>query len=148
MNPFRLNLAREFGFDAVNPQETDLVQKVTDETSTAGADVVFEVSGSAAGAEMVTKLPRTRGRIIVVAIFAQPPKIDLFRFFWRELRLCGARVYEPQDFEEAIALAASGSLPLDRMVTGIRPLDGLAEAMHQLEGGGPVMKLLMQCAEE
>ncbi len=148
VNPFRLNLAREFGFDAVNPQEIDLVQKVTDETATAGADVVFEVSGSAAGAEMVTKLPRTRGRIVVVAIFAQPPKIDLFRFFWRELRLCGARVYETQDFEEAIALAASGSLPLDRMVTGVRPLDGLAEAMHQLEGGGPVMKLLMQCAEE
>jgi threonine dehydrogenase-like Zn-dependent dehydrogenase len=97
---------------------------------------------------MVTKLPRTRGRIVVVAIFAQPPKLDLFRFFWRELKLCGARVYEPQDFEEAIALAASGSLPLDRIVTGVRPLDGLADAMHQLEGGGPVMKILMQCAEE
>jgi (R,R)-butanediol dehydrogenase/meso-butanediol dehydrogenase/diacetyl reductase len=148
VNPFRLNLAREFGLDAVNPQETDLVRKVEEETATAGADVVFEVSGSAAGAEMVTKLPRTRGRIVVVAIFAQPPKLDLFRFFWRELKLCGARVYEPQDFEEAIALAASGSLPLDRIVTGVRPLDGLADAMHQLEGGGPVMKILMQCAEE
>jgi (R,R)-butanediol dehydrogenase / meso-butanediol dehydrogenase / diacetyl reductase len=148
VNPFRLNLAREFGFDAVNPQDTDLVRKVEEETATAGADVVFEVSGSAAGAGMVTKLPRTRGRIVVVAIFAQPPTLDLFRFFWRELKLCGARVYEPQDFEEAIALAASGTLPLDRMVTGVRPLEGLADAMHQLEGGGPVMKILMQCAEE
>ena len=148
VNPFRLNLAREFGFDAVNPLETDLVSKVTEETGTAGADVVFEVSGSAAGAEMMTKLPRTRGRIVVVAIFAQPPKIDLFRFFWRELKLAGARVYEPQDFEEAIALAASGSIPLDRIISGIRPLDGLADAMRQLEGGGPVMKLLVQCAED
>jgi 2-desacetyl-2-hydroxyethyl bacteriochlorophyllide A dehydrogenase len=148
INPFRLNLAREFGLDAFSPLETDLVRKVEQETGTAGADVVFEVSGSAAGAEMVPKLPRTRGRIVVVAIFAQPPKIDLFRFFWRELKLCGARVYEPQDFEEAIALAASGLLPLDRIVTGVRPLDGLADAMHQLEGGGPVMKILVQCAEE
>jgi 2-desacetyl-2-hydroxyethyl bacteriochlorophyllide A dehydrogenase len=148
VNPFRLNLAREFGLDAVNPLESDLVQKVNFETAEAGADVVFEVSGSAAGAEMVTKLPRTRGRIVVVAIFAQPPKLDLFRFFWRELKLCGARVYEPQDFEEAIALAASGSLPLDRIVTSVRPLDGLAEAMHQLEGGGAVMKILMQCGDE
>jgi 2-desacetyl-2-hydroxyethyl bacteriochlorophyllide A dehydrogenase len=148
VNPFRLQLAREFGLDAVNPLEADLVQKVNDETATAGADVVFEVSGSAAGAEMVTKLPRTRGRIVVVAIFAQPPKLDLFRFFWRELKLCGARVYEPQDFEEAIALAASGSLPLDRIVSSVLPLDGLADAMHQLEGGGTVMKILMRCAEE
>ena len=148
VNPFRVALAREFGFDTVNPLETDLAQKVTDETAGTGADVVFEVSGSAAGAEMVTKLPRTRGRIVVVAIFAQPPKIDLFRFFWRELQLRGARVYEPEDFEAAIALAASGSMPLDRFITGIQPLEGLADAMHQLEAGGPVMKILMRCAEE
>ena len=32
-----------------------------------------------------------RSRIVVVAIFGEPPKVDLFRFFWRELRLCGAR---------------------------------------------------------
>ena len=38
---------------------------------------------------MMTKLPRTRGRLVVVAIFADAPKVDLFRFFWRELRLCG-----------------------------------------------------------
>jgi (R,R)-butanediol dehydrogenase/meso-butanediol dehydrogenase/diacetyl reductase len=148
LNAFRLNLARELGLEAVNPLETDLVAKVTEETGTAGADVVFEVSGSAAGAETMTKLPRTRGRIVVVAIFAQPPKIDLFRFFWRELKLAGARVYEPQDFEEAIKLAASGTVPLDRIITGIRPLDALADAMHQLEGGGPVMKLLVRCGED
>ena len=148
INPFRLQLAREFGLDAVNPQEIDLVQKVMDETGTAGADLVFEVSSSTAGAEMMTKLPRTRGRIVVVGIFAQPPKVDLFRFFWRELRLFGARVYEPQDFEAAIALAASGSLPLDRIITGIQPLEGLTDAMHQLEGGGSVMKLLMRCSED
>lgn len=148
INPFRLSLAREFGLDAVNPLEIDVVSKVNEETGTAGADVVFEVSGSAAGAEMMTKLPRTRGRIVVVAIFAQPPKVDLFRFFWRELKLAGARVYEPRDFEDAIALAASGSIPLDRIISGVRPLDGLADAMHQLEGGGAVMKLLVQCAED
>ena len=76
--------------------------------------MVFEVTGSAAGAEMMTKLPRTRGRIVVVAILRQPAKVDLFRFFWRELKLIGARVYEPEDFEAAIALAASGRMPLER----------------------------------
>jgi (R,R)-butanediol dehydrogenase / meso-butanediol dehydrogenase / diacetyl reductase len=148
VNAFRIRLARELGLEAVNPLETDLVAKVTEETGNAGADVVFEVSGSAAGAEMMTKLPRTRGRIVVVAIFAQPVKVDLFRFFWRELRLAGARVYEPEDFEAAIALAASGTLPLDRIVSGIRPLDSLADAMQELEGGGPVMKILVRCAED
>jgi len=148
LNPFRVQLAREFGLDAISPLDVDLEQKVMDETGATGADVVFEVSGSATGAEMVTKLPRTRGRIVVVAIFSQTAKIDLFRFFWRELQLRGARVYEPEDFETAIALAASGTLPLDRIVTSVQPLETLSDAMHQLEQGGPVMKILVRCSED
>ena len=147
VNPFRVQFAREFGLDAINPLELDLGQKVMDETGTAGADLVFEVTGSLAGAEMVTKLPRTRGRIVVVAIFSQPAKLDLFRFFWRELQLRGARVYEPEDVETAIALAVSGTLPLDRIVTTVEPLEALSDAMRQLEQGGPVMKILVRCSE-
>jgi len=147
VNPFRLRLAGELGIEAVDPSHTDLVSLVNQQTGDAGADVVFEVSGSSAGAEMMTKLPRTRGRIVVVAIFSDPPKVDLFRFFWRELKLAGARVYEPEDFEAAIALAGSGRLPLDRLITTVVPLDGLAEGFHQLERGGEVMKILVSCAE-
>jgi (R,R)-butanediol dehydrogenase / meso-butanediol dehydrogenase / diacetyl reductase len=147
VNPFRIQLARELGIDAIHPQETDLVALVNERTGAAGADVVFEVSGSAAGSEMMTRLPRTRGRIVVVAIYGEAPKVDLFRFFWRELRLTGARVYEAEDFEMAIGLAASGRLPLDKLITSVVPLDGLEEGMRQMEAGGQVMKILVSCAE-
>jgi 2-desacetyl-2-hydroxyethyl bacteriochlorophyllide A dehydrogenase len=145
INPYRIALARDLGLDVIHPQQTDVAAMVNEETGGAGADVVFEVSGSPAGAELMSKLPRTRGRICVVAIFAEPPKIDLFRFFWRELRLLGARVYEHQDFDKAIQLAASGRLPLDRLITRVAPIDGLEESFRQLEGGGEVMKILMRC---
>ncbi len=138
VNPFRLQLARDLGIDAVNPLETDLPALVNERTGGAGADVVFEVSGSQAGADTMTKLPRTRGRIVVVAIFGEAPKVDLFRFFWRELKLSGARVYEPEDFELAIELASTGRLPLAKLITDVLPLAGLEEAMHRMEGGGDV----------
>jgi len=109
--------------------------------------VVFEVSSSAPGVEMMTKLPRVRGRIVVVALFPEPPKVDLFRFFWRELRLCGARVYEYQDFEEAIQLTASGALPFERLITSVVPLDKLELGFREMERGGPVMKILVKCSE-
>jgi 2-desacetyl-2-hydroxyethyl bacteriochlorophyllide A dehydrogenase len=147
VNPFRVQLARELGIEAVNPKETGLVDLVNERTNGAGADVVFEVSGSAAGSEMMTKLPRTRGRIVVVAIYAEPAKVDLFRFFWRELKLAGARVYEAEDFEMAIDLAASGKLPLDKLITNVVPLDRLQDGMRQMEAGGEVMKILVSCAE-
>jgi len=98
--------------------------------------------------EIGTYSNATRALSSLVAIFSQPPKIDLFRFFWRELQLRGARVYEPEDFEAAIALAASGTLPLDRIITSIERLETLSNAMHQLEQGGPVMKILVQCSND
>ncbi len=146
VNPYRLTLASGLGLEVVNPRATDLVEFVTAHTGGAGADVVFEVSGSAAGAEMMTRLPRTRGRIVVVAIFSEPPAVDLFRFFWRELRLSGARVYESEDFENAIQLAGSGVLPLDRMVTATIPLAELATGFREMERGAEVMKVLVECA--
>ncbi|MFN0170832.1 MAG: zinc-binding dehydrogenase [Bryobacteraceae bacterium] len=145
INPYRIELASQLGVRAVNPKDTDLAALVNEETGGAGADVVMEVTGSQAGASLMTQLVRTRGRIVIVAIFAEQPKLDLFRFFWRELRLCGARVYEHQDFETAIDLAASGKLPLRQLISGVKPLEGVAEAVHQLEGGGPVMKILIDC---
>ena len=98
-----------------------------------------------AGAELMTKLPRVRGRIVVVAIFAKPPNIDLFRFFWRELKLCGARVYEHQDFETAIKLAAAGAIPIQQLITAVYPLDDLQTGLEQMEKGGEVMKVLVTC---
>jgi 2-desacetyl-2-hydroxyethyl bacteriochlorophyllide A dehydrogenase len=144
---FRVELARGLGIDAVNPMETDLPGLIGERTAGTGADVVFEVSGSAAGAEMMTKLPRTRGRIVAVAIFAEPPKVDLFRFFWRELKLTGARVYEEQDFEAAIRLAAAGGLPLEKLITTVVPLGKVEEGLRLMERGGEVMKVLVSCAE-
>lgn len=144
VNAYRVELAQRLGFDAINPQATDLLAAVMQRTGGAGADIVFEVSGSQAGASIMTELLRTRGLAVVVAIFAQPPAVDLFRFFWRELRLQGVRVYEAEDFEAAIALAASGALPLDALITDIRPLSGLHTGFADMEAGGAVMKILLE----
>jgi 2-desacetyl-2-hydroxyethyl bacteriochlorophyllide A dehydrogenase len=147
VNEFRVKLARDLGIDAVNPRETDLVALTSERSGGAGADVVFEVSGSQAGAEMMTKLPRTRGRIVVVAIYGEPPKVDLFRFFWRELKLAGARVYEAADFEHAIELAAAAKLPLEHLITAVLPLDRIEDGMRQMERGGDCMKILVSCTD-
>ena len=144
INPYRVELAQFMGFDAVNPLEADLVDRVMARTGGAGADVLFEVSGSASGAEVMTELLRTRGAVVIVAIFGQAPKVDLFRFFWRELKMQGVRVYESEDFEQAIDLAASGALPLDKLITSVRPLDGLQAGFEEMEQGGPAMKILLE----
>jgi 2-desacetyl-2-hydroxyethyl bacteriochlorophyllide A dehydrogenase len=148
VNPFRLKLARDLGLEVVNPKETDLSDFVTQRTGGTGADVVFEVTGTPAGAAVMTQLVRVRGRMVIVGVFGEPSKVDLFRFFWRELHLCGARVYEPQDFDKAIALAASGVLPLERLISARWPVTELQKAFEQIEAGTDLMKVLINTQGE
>lgn len=146
VNPFRIGLLRGLGFEVVNPREVDLVNLVNSQTSDAGADIVFEVSGSDPAAAIMTDLLRVRGRIVLVAVFSKSTPVNLHRFFWRELRLIGARVYEPCDFDEAIALLAANSQPFQELITGVYPLDDLQRGLKEMDSGADVMKILVDCA--
>ena len=145
VNPARLELAGDLGFDAVDPRVTDVAGYVEAITGGTGADVVFEVSGSAAGAHAMTEAAGLRGRIVVVAIYPDPVPVRLFDFFWKELQLRGARVYEPPDYEQAIGLLASGALPLERLISRIEPLERLPEVFRELEAGTNDIKVLVDC---
>ncbi len=129
----------------IDPAATDVPAAVLERTNGAGADVVFEVSGSAAGADLMTQLACIRGRIVVVAIFPMPQPVRLFDFFWKELRLIGARVYEPEDYEKAIDLIASGALPLERLISAVEPLERLPSIFESLDANVEAMKILVDC---
>src|SRR5690606_38220196 len=107
INPFRLELARQLGLEAVHPGDTDLARLCEQRSGGSGADVVFEVSGAPAAALSLTDLLAIRGRAVIVAIYPQPVPLNLFHFFWKELQMRGARVYEPQDYDKALSLIAA-----------------------------------------
>ena len=144
VNKNRIEFIQSLGFQTVNPIESDLVAAVDKFTEGSMADIVFEVSGVQAGVTAMTQIPRVRGRIVMVAIHAEPKAVDLFRFFWREIKLIGARVYEPEDFDEAITLAASGSLPLDKMITQISPLVEAQSVFETIDKNPAGMKYLLE----
>jgi 2-desacetyl-2-hydroxyethyl bacteriochlorophyllide A dehydrogenase len=147
LNPHRLQRLRDLGFEALDPREKDLVKLLKERTDGAGADAVFEVSGHPDGAKLATELPRARGLIVIVGIFAQPVEFPLFPFFWKELRMRGARVYERQDFQRAINLASAGTLPLKDLITETLPLANLKDGLEQMTAGGDTLKILINCQE-
>ena len=145
IDPNRRAAAAEMGLQTLDPSSVDQVAWVEEWTGGAGADVVFEVSGSAAAVLGATSLAKVRGTLVVVAIHSQPRLIDLHRVFWRELRILGARVYERRDFERAVELVAQGEIPADRLITRVVPLAEVASAFEVLEAG-QAMKLLVEVA--
>lgn len=137
----RRRAVARLGFDTIDPSDDPAawVERWTDD---AGADVVFEVSGSEAGVLTATSLARVRGTIVVVAIHPRPRPVDLHRVFWRELRLLGARVYQREDFEAAIGLVADGVVPAGDLISAVVPIDALPGAFAALERG-EAMKILV-----
>jgi len=87
INQSRLKMAEGMGFTGLNPKEVNVAEAVLDVTGGAGADVVFEVSGTQPGVDLMTAAVRARGRIVMVAIHAKKAEVDLFRFFWREVEI-------------------------------------------------------------
>ena len=143
LDGYRRAIASRIGLHAVDPARSDVGRLVTKWTSGAGADVAFEVSGSASGVDTATEVLAVRGRLVLVAIHSVPREVDLFRLFWRELTVIGARVYERQDFERAVQLVAACQKAAE-LITRIVPLDEVASAFAALERGGEV-KVLVDC---
>ena len=81
----------------------------------------------------------------MVAIHPQPREVNLHRFFWRELTMLGARLYDRADFETAVELVAAGTVPADALISSVVPLAEVAQAFEALESGSGVMKVLVDC---
>ena len=142
LNPFRVEMLTTLGLDVIGPGE-NLKTFVEQWTAGDGADIVFEVTGNPAAVRAMTDLVRVWGTISMVAIHGEPLPIDLYRFFARELTMHGSRLYSREDWEEAMALAATGVVTLAPLVSRRIPLESLQQGMEEALGGGPVMKVLI-----
>jgi 2-desacetyl-2-hydroxyethyl bacteriochlorophyllide A dehydrogenase len=143
VNPFRLGLLETFGLTTVGP-DIDLQRFVADWTGGEGVDVAFEVTGNAAAARAVTDVVRVWGTVSIVAIHAEPLPFNLYQLFAREVHVHGSRLYAREDWEEAIALAAAGAVPLAPLVSRRIPLEQLQRGLEDALAGGPFMKVLVE----
>ncbi|BFV55693.1 alcohol dehydrogenase catalytic domain-containing protein [Kitasatospora sp. CMC57] len=148
LSAHRRALAEELGLTAWDPAAEDVPKSVQEWTGGAGAEVAFEVSGAAGGVETAVDVLGVRGRLCLVAIHPRPREVNLHRFFWRELTLVGARLYDRSDFERAVTLVADGTIPAERLISRIVPLSQAPAAFEALEAGGDMMKILVDCTDD
>ncbi len=145
LNESRLAFAKEHGIKTVNPVEQDIKAVVNEWTHGKGADVVYEVSGVAPAIDAMTEIAAVRGRICMVAIHSEKQPIDLFQFFWKELELLGARVYEASDFEKAIELVANNKIDIDSFITFTTALPNIGDAFANMDNNPKGMKAVIAC---
>lgn len=145
VNPVRIKLLKEMGFDVISPAEQDLLEYVKKISNGSLADVVFEVAGVQSTVNAMTEIAGLRARIVGVAIHAQPRPVDLKMMFWRELTFMGARVYEYEDYEKAIDLVNQKVLPLENIISNVQPLTNIQSLFEEIVSNPSGMKYLVDC---
>jgi 2-desacetyl-2-hydroxyethyl bacteriochlorophyllide A dehydrogenase len=105
---------------------------------------VFECSGRAAAVEAGLDQVDRAGTFMFLGTGAEAPRINHNRAIILELTLLGSYNYDNHGFEAALALLASGRLPLDLLIEPDDvPLDAVGATMQRLGAGELAGKALV-----
>lgn len=118
LNPYRLELARQFGVTAVNTGEQDLRQVMADLGIHEGFDVGMEMSGAPAALRQLIHSMYNGGRIALLGLPSHNQvELPLNTIIWNGLKLKG--IYGREMFEtwyKMMAMVEAG-FPLEKIIT-------------------------------
>jgi 2-desacetyl-2-hydroxyethyl bacteriochlorophyllide A dehydrogenase len=142
--PLRAERARSVGAGRVHRPEELEAPKLPYQLVDEPFDVVFECSGSPRAMEQGLGVLGRAGRLVLVGTGLERPRLDHNRVLLNELVVTGAYNYDAGGLGDALALLASGRLPVDELVEPEDvPLPGLLGAIERLGRGEIARKVLV-----
>ncbi|MGP3698839.1 L-idonate 5-dehydrogenase [Rhodobacter sp. NSM] len=121
-----LGIAREMGATRTVNVATNADDMACYEAEKGQIDVVFECSAAAPALRMALACLRPLGTLAQVGVAGEIP-LPLNVLVGKEIHFVGCQRFDAE-FPEAVALIASGTIPVERMVTGVYPVEQAAEA--------------------
>ncbi len=130
LSPYRLDYSRKMGFDlVVNPEETDLVDFVMQET-TVGVDVVVDAAGSTL--PFALDIVRKAGKVILFGVNTQAKApIMQSKITMKELQVLGSWLANAT-FPQAVKVLESRQLDLDGLISHKIPLADIHKGLDLL----------------
>lgn len=146
ISDYKLELARRCGLDyVINTAEEALEAAIRRNFGPDRADLMLECVGVEDTITQAIACARKGTTIVVVGVFGQKPRVDLGLVQDRELSLVGTLMYQRQDYETAIALASSGKLQLEALISDRFPFDRYTDAYRRIEeAAGRTMKVMIE----
>ena len=145
ISEYKLEKARQCGIKlAINTQKEGLDQAILNAFGPDKADLILECVGAQETIDQAIANARKGSTIIVVGVFGKKPTVDLGWVQDRELNVLGTLMYQKNDYERAIELAAAGKLQLDTLVTSRYAFkDYLSAYLAIEESQGRYMKVMI-----
>src|SRR6478752_4798540 len=135
-NPARRARAEALGVATVlDPTAVDVPELLHEETDGLGVDVAIECSGNTHGFAAAVASLRKRGTLAQTGLFVGEATVEPMLWSLNDLTIVGTWCYWVYDFDRIAAQIASGSLPVERVVTSTVSLDGAPDAFAMLASG-------------
>jgi (R,R)-butanediol dehydrogenase / meso-butanediol dehydrogenase / diacetyl reductase len=119
----------------LDPTVVDVPELLHDETDGVGVDVAIECSGHSNGFAAAVASLRKRGTLAQTGLFVGEATVEPMLWSLNDLTIVGTWCYWVYDFDRIAAQIASGSLPVERVVTSTVSLDGAPDAFAMLASG-------------
>jgi L-iditol 2-dehydrogenase len=145
VSEYRLEKARAVGLPVVvNPRQEDLNAALLRTFGPDKADLILECVGSGETIADAVRFARKGSMVVVVGVFARAVPVDLGLVQDRELALVGSLMYQRADWEKALALAATGGINFDEMITHRFAFGDYLAAYETIErANGNCMKVMI-----
>jgi 2-desacetyl-2-hydroxyethyl bacteriochlorophyllide A dehydrogenase len=131
---WKRGLAAKLGADLTLESDARTVAKVKEATDGRGADVVIECTGKLPVLSDGIAMARPGATLLLFGIMsAKEGALPFYDLYYKELTVQNGRAATGADFEPAIALAASGKVQLDPLITHRLPITEANASMKMLE---------------
>jgi threonine dehydrogenase-like Zn-dependent dehydrogenase len=125
VNPHRSAVAEKLGAElAVNPRDSDYLQKLERFFGEEGCAVVFDAAGFSVTRQLAEKLVRPGGLIVMAGLGEPETLFDCVDIIRREIRLVGAFAYNRREFQKATEWVSGGRLVTAEWVSEASLLEG------------------------
>ena len=139
----KLETAKSLGADVcINYKTTDVAEAVMDATDGRGADVVVDNVGAPTFA-LSAKCVALNGRITIVGGAAHHviPEVNLRDLYFKQVDIHTSTMATPEEFQEAMALAAEGKIKAH--IDSTYPLSRFREAIERVAAGRQFGKVVI-----
>jgi L-iditol 2-dehydrogenase len=130
----RLDVARALGVtQAVNVQNTDVVEYLLAIGDGLGADLVIDAAGASAALKMALEMVRPGGQITKVGWGPQPLNFSLDPLVQKAVRLQGSFSHTFRNWEKVVAMLTAGQInlgPITSQVTALNEWKDCFEGMY------------------
>ena len=143
----RLEMAEGFGAEAINVEEVDFYQAVSDITQGKGADLVLDISGGRDTLTQAIRMVKPGGQVVEVGL-GPPGEFNYTDLVAKEVTVHGSFRRQPSTWYRAINMVASNVVDLRPLITHALPVSQAVEGFELLIGRKAIKVILVPGEEE